>query len=158
MSTAKVDWQADLRRGGIYHSFHAFDLIYYPSLHPAIPPEYHLPGIVGLTFRLRKRSHGGHLYVTTLDLAAVGRLGERIGLDFAASLAQVDSHERVHIALQLDGVDPAHEERFAHVVDAVLLSLVHPKAERAIVAGDFGVVLGVKPELWESLAEDALDV
>jgi hypothetical protein len=148
-----VDWQARLRREGLFRRFGDFDLVYHASLQPPVPPEYHVPGLVGLTFRFAERPQGGHVYVTVLDLPAVLRLGARIGLDEAESVAMVDSHERMHVALQLAGVPEEKEEEQLHIVDATWLSLRHPRAAHALEAGEFGLVTRVREDFWEMLID-----
>ena len=148
-----VDWQERLRRGARRDDFGDFTLLYYPSLKPAIPPDYDLPGIVGLTFRLSARPRGGHVYVTTLDLAAAVRLGARLGLDAGEAVAMVDSHERTHIAMQLAGVAEDVEEEQSHIVDAVWLSLRHEAIAKHLKAGKFGLVTRVAPAWREALLD-----
>lgn len=154
---ADEDWHARLRREAILAQFADFDLAYHASLRPAVPPDYDVPGLVGLTFRLRARSEGGFLYATVLDVAAVLRLGARLGLSEAESLAMVDSHERVHVALQLAGVSEEAEEANSRHIDAVWLSLRHPRAAARVEAGEFGLVTRVHEDFWEALVDPAAE-
>jgi hypothetical protein len=142
-----------LRADAAFSDFGDFSHVYHVGLTPVVPPEYDVPGIVGLTFRLKKRPRGGHVYVTTIDVGAALRLGKRMGLDEGEALAMVDSHERVHIAMQLAGVAEDVEEEQAHFSDAVWLSLRHEKAAERLEAGEFGVVTRVGAGFWEALTE-----
>lgn len=148
-----MDWQARLRRDAIAARFDDFDLVYHAAVRPAVPPEYEVPGLVGLTFRLQPRPRGGFVYATVLDLAAVLRLGGRIGLSEGESLAMVDSHERMHVAIQLAGVPEDKEEEQLRIVDAVWLSLRHPRAAALLRAGEFGLVTRVEEGFWEALID-----
>lgn len=133
-----------------------FDLLYHVGTAPAVPAEYDVPGLVALTFRLEERPRGGHVYVTTIDVAAALRLGARFGLDAPEALAMVDSHERVHVFLQLAGVDEAGEEAASRLVDAVWLSLRHPVAAERVRTGDFGLLAEVHGDFWEALVDRAV--
>lgn len=148
-----MDWRSRLRREAIATGSSEFDLLYHVSLAPAFPPEYDVPGLVAITFRLHARARGGHRFVTALDPAAALRLGARLGLDAAESLAMVDSHERMHVELQLAGVPEEVEERHSRFVDAVWLSLRHPRAAQLVRAGDFGLVEQVGDDFWERLVD-----
>ncbi|HEV8359344.1 MAG TPA: hypothetical protein VGR28_02705 [Candidatus Thermoplasmatota archaeon] len=148
-----MDWQERLRREALLARFDDFDLLYHVSVKPAVPPEYAVAGLVGLTFRLRPRPRGGFVFVTVLDLPAAARLGARMGLDPAEAIALVDSHERTHVAMQLAGVAEDVEEEQSHVVDAVLLSLRHPALAKHLEAGDFGLVTRVRPGFFEALID-----
>lgn len=117
-----VEWYRRLAREAHASNFEEFDLVYHVSVWPATPPEYETPGMVALTFRLHDRPRGGFVYCTTIDLGAALRLGTRFGLDEAGALALVDSHERMHVHLQLAGVSYENEESAARRVDAVYLS------------------------------------
>lgn len=166
-----MPWRARLLREAIPLRHEGFDLLYHASLRPALPPEYVVPGLVAVTFRLRRRPGGGHEYVTALDVDAALRLGERLGLDAAEALAFVDSHERVHVALQTeytaaadrdarypalaDEVPEHVEEEHSRFVDAVWLSLRHPRAERLLESGEFGLVTKVGRDFWELLVDEA---
>lgn len=145
-------WRARLRREALAARWPEFDLLYHVSLAPAFPDEYDVMGLVAITFRLRARPSGGHEYVTALDPAAALRLGARLGLDEAASLAMVDSHERMHVWLQLAGVEEHDEERLSRFIDAVWLSLFHPRAELLVLSGEL-LVTEVHGEFWERLLE-----
>ncbi|MEA3199299.1 MAG: hypothetical protein QOE90_727 [Thermoplasmata archaeon] len=125
-----MDWEARLRREGIVQRFPRHTLVYHLGLRPPVPPEYAVAGLVGVTFRLGDRPDGAPLYATLLDVAAVLRLGARLGLDEGQAVAMVDSHERVHVAVQLAypdvrAVPPEVEEAHVHVVDAAWLALRH---------------------------------
>ncbi|HVL87619.1 MAG TPA: hypothetical protein VM681_06400 [Candidatus Thermoplasmatota archaeon] len=156
---ADAAWQRRLRERAIGCRFSDHDLLYDAGLWPAVPPEYKIAGLVGLTFRLAARASGGHVYVTALDVGAAARLGARLGLDPAASVAMVDSHERVHVALQLEdeGLPVDKEEAHSRWVDAVWLSLRHPRAEALVRAGDFGLVEHVDAGFWEALVLETRD-
>ncbi|GEM_PF-4521149 len=155
-----MTWQDRLRREGALQRYPHHDLVYHVGLAPPVPPEYAVPGLVGLTFRLGRRPGGGPLYATLLDAAAAVRLGQRLGLGEAESVAMVDSHERVHVALQLDyerldEVPPETEERHSHVADAAWLSLRHPRAER-LVEESGGRILDVMGRgFWSLLVDEA---
>lgn len=131
------------------------DHLVHVSLRPAFPPEYDVPGLVAITFRLRERPHGGHVFVTALDVAAALRLGGRLGLGIADAFAMVDSHERMHIELQLAGVPAEVEEAHSRFLDAVWLSLRHSPAEPLVRAGEFGLVDEVHADFWERLVDEA---
>jgi hypothetical protein len=148
-----VEWERRLARDGAFADFGDFGLVYHVGVRPIVPEEYHVDGIVALTFRLRRRAHGNHDYATTIDLGAALRLGARMGLDAGEALAHVDSHERIHVALQLEGVEEHAEEAQANVVDAVVLSLRHEAIARHLRHGDFGVVTKVEPGFWEALVD-----
>ena len=117
------EWLDRLRREAIRTGLDDHDLLYHVSLRPAFPEDYDVAGMVAITFRLRPRPQGGHLYVTSIDPAAATRLGERFGLDAAGSIAMVDSHERIHVVLQLEGVHEEHEEAHAQIVDHAWLDV-----------------------------------
>lgn len=146
-----MDWEGRLRAEGIRSGGDDFDLVQHVSLRPAFPPDYDVPGLVAVTFRLRGRPRGGHVFVTALDPAAALRLGERLGLDAGEALAMVDSHERVHIWLQLAGVAEEHEEAASLFVDAVWLSLRHPRAAHLVADREVELVSRVGPDFWERL-------
>ncbi|MBI4393776.1 MAG: hypothetical protein HY556_08290 [Euryarchaeota archaeon] len=148
-----MEWQERLRADASFSDFGDFSHLYHVGLTPLVPPEYDIPGIVGLTFRLQERPRGGHVYVTTIDVGAAMRLGERMGLDPAEALAMVDSHERVHIEMQLAGVAEEVEEAQSTFADAVWLSLRHEKAAERLQAGEFGLVTKVGPGFWEALLD-----
>ena len=150
----RVPWRARLAREAIPTANDDFDLLLHVSLRPAFPPEYDVPGLVALTFRLRPRERGGgHHYVTVIDVAAALRLGQRFGLDAAESLAFVDSHERMHVYLQLAGVPEEVEEAHSKFVDAVWLSFRHPRAAQLVAAGEGGLVVRVHEGFWEELVD-----
>lgn len=148
-----MDWQERLERDALRQDGEDYGLLYHVGIRPAVPAEYDLEGLVGLTFRLRPRRQGGHVYVTTIDLPAALRLGLRMGLDEGEALAMVDSHERVHIEMQLAGVPEDVEEEQSHFVDAVYLSLRHPSIAKHVEAGDFGLVARVGHGFWEALLD-----
>ena len=147
------DWGARLAREAIPAQRRDHDHLVHVSLYPAFPPDYDVPGLVAVTFRLRPRPRGGHVYVTALDVAAALRLGARLGLDAAASLAMVDSHERMHIELQLAGVPEEAEEERSRLLDAVWLSLHHPRAADLVRTGEFGLLVDVRGDFWERLVD-----
>lgn len=140
-----------LDRDAIASSHDGHDLLYHVSLRPAFPPDYDVPGLVAITFRLRERPEGGHVFVTALDPAAALRMGARLGLDEADALAMVDSHERMHVELQLAGVPEEVEEAQSRWLDAIWLSLRHPRAEALVKTGAFGLVSEVGHDFWERL-------
>lgn len=148
-----MDWQARLRREALADHGEEFSLVYHAALAPAVPPEYDVPGLVGLTFRLARRGDGALVFATLLDLRAAIRLGLRFGLDEAAGIAFVDSHERMHIHLQLAGVPEDVEEAHSRFIDAVWLSLRHARAEPLVRAGAFGLVEEVHRDFWERLVD-----
>lgn len=155
-----MDWSARLRHEGIRHSSHDHELVYHAALRPAVPPEFDVGGLVGITWRLGRRHDGARRYATGLDLAAAVRLGRRLGLEPGEAVAFVDSHERVHVAAQLSydtdpGGEPAPEveEEHSRFVDAVWLSLRHPRAEALLTAGEFGLVTEVHHTFWEALVD-----
>lgn len=150
-----MNWLAALRVQASPAAFADFDLLYHAGLRPLVPPEYAVPGLVGLTFRLHERPMGGFVFVTTIDLPAALRLGERLGLDAAGAVALVDSHERVHVALQLAGAGEAEEEDLARFIDAVWLSLRNSRAAERLRSGAFGVVTHVHDGFWEALVDEA---
>lgn len=152
-----MDWRERLRREALSQRGETFDLVYHAAIVPAVPPEYEVPGLVGLTFRLNPREPGRALYATLLDLPAAVHMGARLGLGPAEAVAMVDSHERVHVHLQLayerlHETDPALEEEHARIVDAVWLSLRHPRAAERLLRGEV-VVTRVEPGFWEELVE-----
>lgn len=153
----KAPWHARLHREAHAGRFGDFDLLYHVGLAPLVPPEYEVSGMVALTFRLHARPAGGHVYVTTIDPAAALHLGARLGLDEGEALAFVDSHERVHVALQLEGAREEDEERMARLVDAVVLALRHPAAAERVAAGEL-VVTRVHEDFWEALLDPRLDL
>lgn len=146
-----LPWSARLEQDAIPARHVEFDHLLHVSLWPAMPPEYDVPGLVAVTYRLRVRPRGGHLYVTALDPAAALRIGARLGLDEAESLAMVDSHERMHIWLQLAGVPEEVEEDRMRWIDATWLSLRHPRAADIVRSGAFGLVTEVEEDYWERL-------
>lgn len=148
-----MPWRARLAREAIASATADFDLLLHVSLNPAVPPEYEVPGLVALTFRLRPRERGGHEYVTVIDVVAALRLGARFGLDAAESVAFVDSHERMHVFLQLEGVPEEVEEAHSRFVDAVWLSFRHPRAAELVAAGEGGLVVRVHEGFWEELID-----
>ncbi|MCA1814727.1 MAG: hypothetical protein LC624_12410 [Halobacteriales archaeon] len=148
-----MDWEERLGREALRASFEDFSLLYHVGVRPAVPKEYEVPGIVGLTFRYRRRPDGAWLYATVLDAAAALRVGQRIGLSEGESLAMVDSHERMHVHLQLAGVEEELEEEKLHLVDATWLSLRHPRAAQLVRAGKFGLVSRVEDGFWEALID-----
>lgn len=152
-----MTWRERLRREGIVLRIPEFDHVLHASLAPAFPPEYDVPGLVAVTFRLTERPSGGHVFVTALDVAAALRLGERLGLDDGEALAMVDSHERMHVWLQLAGIGEAEEEDASRFVDAVWLSLRHPRVAEKVAAGEFGLVTRVGPDFWEALVDTEAD-
>lgn len=127
--------------------------MYHVGARPPVPREYDVPGLVGLTFRLARRGDGAHVYATVLDAGAVLRLGGRIGLTEGEAVAMVDSHERIHVAMQLAGVAEEDEERQSRLADAVWLSLRHPRAALLLKAGEFGLVTRVEEGFWEALVD-----
>lgn len=149
------DWRARLAREAIPSRHRAFDHRYHVSLWPACPPEYEVDGMVAITFREGRRGDGALRFVTSLDPAAALRIGGRLGLDAAESLAFVDAHERCHVALQLEGVHEAAEEDASRHIDAVWLSLRHPRAADLVMSGEFGVVTRVHEEFWERLVDES---
>lgn len=148
-----VEWRERLRREAIVTRGADFDLVLHVSLAPAFPPEYDVPGLVAVTFRLFRR--GEHLtFATCIDPAAALRIGERLGLDAGEALAMVDSHERVHVSLQLAGVSEEAEEDASRDVDAVWLSLRHPRAAHLIEDREIALVSRVGPGFWERLVAE----
>ena len=145
---AAVDWQARVRREALLQEQGDHELLSHLTLRPAMPPEYAVEGLVAVTFRWR-----GRRFVTSIDAAAAVRLGARMGLDAGEAVAMVDSHERVHVALQLEGATEEEEERQALFVDAVMLSLRHEVIAEHLVHGDFGLVSKVGPGFWEALID-----
>lgn len=133
-----------------------FDLVYDVGIRPAVPPEYDVPGLVAITFRLHERPRSpGHVYVTSIEVGAALRLGTRLGLDEAESLAFVDSHERVHVFLQLEGVDWEAEEECARCADAAWLALRHPVAARLVDEHRAGLLTLVREGgFWERLVDE----
>ena len=150
-----MPWRERLDTEAALARFDEFDLLYHLSLRPAMPREYEVPGLVALTFRLRERPRGGHLYVMTIDPAAAMRIGARLGLDEAEALAMVDSHERMHIWLQLAGVEAEAEEEKMRWIDATWLSLRHPRAADIVRSGQFGLVTDVEERYMERLIDIA---
>ncbi len=134
-----------------------FDLVYHVSLAPALPREYAAEDLVAITFRWLDRRGGGFVFATAIDPAAAVRLGRRLGLDEAESVALVDSHERVHVFLQLAGVDEHEEEAAARVVDAVWVALHHPHAAAFVRTGEFGLVTRIGEEFWEAVVGAAVE-
>ncbi|HET6404765.1 MAG TPA: hypothetical protein VFH78_08960 [Candidatus Thermoplasmatota archaeon] len=144
------EWRIRLRREGILTRGPQFDLVLHVSLRPAFPPDYDVPGLVAVTFRLFRRED--HLtFATAVDVAAALRLGERLGLGPADALAMVDSHERMHVFLQLAGVSEEAEEDASRHVDAVWLSLRHPRAAHLVADREVELVSRVGPDFWEQL-------
>lgn len=148
-----MEWYGRLTGEALRSDGDEFSLLYHAALRPAAPPEYLVPGMVGLTFRLHRRPDHRLVFATLLDLPAVVRLGERLGLDPAAAVAFVDSHERIHVRLQLEGVRAEVEEDHSRFVDAVWLSLHNPLVEALVRAGEFGLVEKVGPDFWERLVD-----
>lgn len=147
------EWSERLVRECIHARLDDFDLFYGVGLRPPVPPDYDVPGLVGLTFRLGERLQGGFVYATLLDVGAVVRLGARLGLDAAGALAFVDSHERIHVALQVAGVSEEAEEANSRFVDAVWLSLDHPRAAERLTVTGLGIVTTVHGDFWEGLVD-----
>lgn len=146
-------WRARLHREAVPARFPDASILYHVSLRPAFPPEYDVPGLVAVTFRLhRERDHV--TYATSIDAAAAVRLGARLGLGAAEALAMVDSHERVHVELQLAGVSEEDEEACSQRVDAVWLSLRHPRAAHLVEDKEVALVSRVGPGFWERLVEE----
>lgn len=148
-----MDWQDRLARRAIAARHEDHDHLVDVSLDPAYPPEYRVGGLVAVTFRTHARARGGFVYATAIDVPAALGLGARLGLDEAEALAFVDSHERVHVQLQLAGVDEDAEEDAARLVDAVWLSLRHPRAAEAVHANAAEVVTQVREGFWERLVD-----
>lgn len=148
------DWRTRLRREGILTRGRDFDLVHHVSLAPAFPPEYDVPGLVAVTFRLFTRESGHLTFATALDPSAALRLGARLGLDEAEAFAMVDSHERMHIWLQLAGVSEEAEEEASLHVDAVWLSLRHPRAAHLVEDREVALVSKVGPDFWERLVAE----
>ncbi|HVL48531.1 MAG TPA: hypothetical protein VM889_08245 [Candidatus Thermoplasmatota archaeon] len=144
-------WRAAMRARGHWHDFGDHALLYQVSIDPAVPPEWKVDGMAALTFRLAEDDEGRLLLATSLALPVVLRIGARFGLDEAESVAFVDSHERMHVHLQLDGVSEEREEEASRFVDAVWLALRHPRAAAMLEAGPFGLVTRVGPAFWEEL-------
>lgn len=144
-----MDWQKRLRRDGILTRGQEFDLVYHVSLHPAFPPDYDVPGLVAVTFRYQREPY--LIFVTALDPSAALRIGARLGLDEAEALAMVDSHERMHVWLQLAGISEEAEEQAARHVDAVWLSLRHPRAAHLVEDREVMLVTRVGADFWEAL-------
>lgn len=150
-----MEWYGRLSGESLRSDGVEFSLLYHAALRPAAPPEYVVPGMVGLTFRLHRRPDERLVFATLIDIPAAVRLGERLGLDAAQAVAFVDSHERVHVHLQLAGVPEEVEEDHSRFVDAVWLSLRHARAEALVRAGEFGLVEQVGPDFWERLVDAA---
>lgn len=148
-----MDWLARLDADAILTRVADHDHRAHVSLRPAFPPEYDVPGLVAVTWREGTRRDGRLRFATALDVSAALRIGARLGLDEAESLAFVDSHERMHVELQLAGVEEAVEEERSRVVDAVWLSLRHPRAAELVLAGEFGLVTRVHEDFWEQLVD-----
>lgn len=151
------DWRARVDREAIAARHRDHDHACVVTLRPACPPEYVVDGMVAITFRAGRRSDGALRFVTSLDPAAALRLGARLDLGEAEGLAFVDSHERMHVALQLEGVPEEAEEDASRVVDAVWLSLRHPRAAQLLLSGDFGLVTSVREDFWERLVDQGGD-
>lgn len=147
------DWAARLDREAIPSRQRDFDFRYHVSLSPAYPREYGVGGLVAITFREGRRRDGAIRFVTSLDPGAALRIGGRLGLDEAESLAFVDSHERMHVFLQLADVPEDVEEARSRIVDAVWLSLRHPRAAELVLSGEFGVVTRVHERFFEELVD-----
>jgi hypothetical protein len=155
-----MEWERRLRRESILQRLPHHSLVYHVGLSPPVPPEHQVPGLVGVTFRLGERPDGLPLYATLLGAAAALRLGARLGLSDAESLAMVDSHERVHVALQLDHerldeVPPDLEERHSHAADAAWLSLRHPRAERLVEEWGGRILHAMGRGFWDLLVDEA---
>ena len=170
------DWRDRLRREAIVTRGPDFDLVHHVSLRPAFPPEYDVPGLVAVTFRLFRDAE--HItFATSIDVAAAVRIGARLGLDEAESFAMVDSHERMHVwiqlafddlreldksrpagrdGVQLAGVSEEAEEDASRHVDAVWLSLRHPRAAHLVEDREVALVSRVGPDFWERLIADPL--
>ncbi|HWH09460.1 MAG TPA: hypothetical protein VNX21_09695 [Candidatus Thermoplasmatota archaeon] len=146
-------WRERLDREAIAARHPGHDHRYHVSLRPACPPAYVVDGMVAITFREGRRLDGALRFVTSLDPAAALRLGARLGLDEGESLAFVDAHERTHVALQLEGAGEEDEEEASRHVDAVWLSLRHPRAAGLVRAGAFGLVTRVREDFWERLVD-----
>lgn len=147
-------WDERLRAEGVPLHLPEFSLVTHTSIAPAFPPEYDVPGLVAVTFRRGARPDGALWYATAIDVAAAFRLGVRLGLTEAEALAMVDSHERIHVWLQLAGVDEDVEEHRMRIVDAVWLSLHHPRAAERVATGEFGLVTHVHDDFWEALVDE----
>lgn len=144
------EWRERLRREAIVTRGPDFDLVHHVSLRPAFPPEYDVPGLVAVTFRLLR--DGEHItFATAIDPGAALRIGARLDLDEAEAFAMVDSHERMHIWLQLAGVSEEAEEDASRHVDAVWLSLRHPRAAHLVEDREVALVSRVGPDFWERL-------
>lgn len=65
----------------------------------------------------------------------------------------VDSHERVHVALQLEGAPETLEEDQARFADAAFLALRHPRAAELLRTNEFGVMSRQQPDLWEAIVD-----
>ena len=144
-----MPWRERLRREAIHERSPDYERLYHVSLRPAFPPEYDVPGLVAVTFRFQSRPR--LVFVTALDPRAALALGERLGLEPAEALAMVDSHERVHVEIQIAGVPEETEERAARHVDAVWLSLRHPRAAHLVEDREVALVTRVGPDFWERL-------
>lgn len=108
-------WSDVVSREALHTRADDFDLFYHISTHLAYPDEYHVPGIIGITFRWRSAPR--LVFVTAIDVGAAVSLGERLGLDAGQAIAMIDSHERMHIYAQMAGVSEANEEAAVNVVD-----------------------------------------
>lgn len=149
------EWRERLRREAIVTRGRDFDLVHHISLRPAFPSEYDVLGLVAVTFRLFR--DGEHItFATAIDPGAALRIGARLGLDEAEAFAMVDSHERMHIWLQLAGVSEDAEEDASLHVDAVWLSLRHPRAAHLIEDREVALVSRVGPDFWERLIAEPL--
>lgn len=146
-------WQERLDRDALHARRPDHDHRILVTLRPACPPEYVVEGMVAITFREGRRRDGALRFATSIDPAAALRVGRRLGLDEAESLAFVDAHERTHVALQMEGVPEEVEEESSRVVDAVWLSLRHPRAADLVLAGAFGLVTRVREDFWERLVD-----
>jgi hypothetical protein len=144
-----LPWRARLRREAILERAAEFDRWYHVSLRPAFPSEYDVGGLVAITFRWQSKPR--FVFVTALDPAAALRVGARLGLDEGEALAMIDSHERVHVEIQLAGVSEEAEEHAARHVDAVWLSLRHPRAAHLVEEREINLVTRVGPDFWERL-------
>lgn len=143
-------WRDRLLREAIHGRFRHHDLYYHVSLRPAAPPEWVVPDMAALTWRLGERHEdAAPVAATVLWPPGVVRIGANFGLGPASAFALVDSHERLHTHLAIEGIPEDEQEPFARIADAAYLALHDPEAER--IFEEEGLARLASGRFWETL-------
>lgn len=145
-----MEWRDRLLHDAILQRFAHHDLYYHVGLRPAAPPPWIVPDMAALTWLPGHRhDDDAPVHATTIWPPGVLRLARRLGLPEPEAVALVDSHERVHVHLSLEGVHEDEQEPLTRFVDAALLSFLHPRAGRA--REERGLTHLTAGDSWEEL-------